>query len=178
MARTPITPSSTRYSGRSGPTASLGDAATDDKIDTYALELAGKMGAFYGQAEYATSTYSEAGGVADGEDDADLNSWYVQATWMITGETKPYDIKKGVFKSPKPIAPTGAWEAKVRYDFIELKEVTPDREAEQLAVGVTWYINPSVRFLAEYISGERKDDADGVDPFKLDIISTRLQFAF
>ncbi len=174
----PITPSSTRYSGRSGPTASLSDAATDDKIDTYALELAGKMGPFYGQAEYATSTYSEAAGVAEGEDDADLNSWYVQATWMITGETKPYDIKKGVFKSPKPIAPTGAWEAKIRYDFIELKEVTPDREAEQLAVGVTWYINPAVRFLAEDISGERKDDADGVDPFKLDIISTRLQFAF
>ena len=172
-----ITPSGARYSGRSGPNAGWGDAATDDEIDTFALELAGRMGPFYGQSEYASAKYSEATGVADGESDAKLDTWYVQASWLITGETKPYDIKKGVFKSPKPNAPSGAWEARVRYDFIELKDVTPDREASQLAVGVTWYINPAVRFMAEYISGKREDDGLD-DDFKLDIISTRLQFAF
>ena len=173
----PITPSSARYSGRSGPSASWGDGATDDDVMTYHLELAGKMGPFYGQAEYAMSELGEADGAAEAGDDAELTSWYVQATWLITGETKPYDIKKGVFKSPKPANPYGAWEAKIRYDFIELEEVTPDREAKQLSAGVTWYVNPSVRLLVEYITGEREDD-DGTDPFELDIISTRLQFAF
>ena len=173
----PVTPSSARFSGRSGPTASWSDAATDDEIDTFALELAGRTGPFYAQAEYASSTYSEAAGVAAGEDDAKLDTWYVQASWMITGEAKPYDIKKGVFKSPKPAAPSGAWEARVRYDFIELKDVTPDREAKQLTFGTTWYINPAVRLMIEYVKGEREDDGVDTD-FKLDAITTRLQFAF
>ncbi|MCC2657671.1 MAG: oprP [Panacagrimonas sp.] len=172
-----MTPSSARYSGRSGPSASWGDAATDEDVSSLNVELAGKYGPFYAQAEYATAEYAEATGVDTGEDDAKLNSYYIQASWLITGETKPYDIKRGSFKSPKPSAPTGAWELKARYDFIELEDVTPDREAETIAVGVNWYINPAVRLMVEYITGERKDH-DGTDPFELDIISTRLQFAF
>lgn len=172
-----LTPSSARYAGRSGPSASWSDAATDEDVTSLNVELAGKYGPFYAQAEYATAEFAEAGGVDVGEDDAKLNSYYIQASWLITGETKPYDIKKGAFKSPKPRAPTGAWELKVRYDYIELEDVTPDREAETIAAGVNWYINPAVRLMVEYISGKREDDGLG-DDFKLDIISTRLQFAF
>lgn len=173
----PLTPASARYAGRSGPTASWALAATDEDVTSYDAELAGKYGPFYAQAEYATAEYADAAGVDVGENDAKLNTYYVQASWLISGETKPYDIKRGAFKSPKPIAPTGAWELKARYDFIELKDVTLEREAETVAVGVNWYINPSVRLMVEYVTGERKDH-DGTPTFDLDIISTRLQFAF
>lgn len=168
--------SSARFAGRSGPSGSLGDTATTDEQTTYGFELAGKMGPFYGQGEYAMATFSEAAGAATLGDDIDVDTYYVQLGWLITGETKPYDVKKGVFKSPKPANPYGAWEAKIRYDSIETDEATPDREASYFIVGLNWFVNPSVRMMFEYITG--KDDADGIDSRKLDIIATRLQFSF
>lgn len=168
--------SSARYAGRSGPSGSLGDTATVDEQATYGLELAGTIGSFYAQGEYAAATFSEAAGAATPGDDVDVNTYYVQSSWMLTGESKPYDVKKGVFKSPKPKNAYGAWEAKVRYDVIELEEATPDREVSQLIVGLNWYVNPAVRMMFEYISGENEPDAG--DSSKLDVLATRIQFAF
>lgn len=165
-----VAPSSLRYSGRSGPTASLG-ASTVKEQTTYALELAGKAGPVYGQAEYAMATFSE-----DVNDDEEVNTYYVQVSYLLTGETKPYDIKKGVFKSPKPKNASGAWEAKVRYDFAESKEVTVETEVTQLAVGLNWFINPNVRMMFEYLSGEA--EPANADTRKLDVLATRLQLSF
>lgn len=171
-----VAPSSARYAGRSGPSGSLSDAATADEQTTYGLELAGRAGPLYVQGEYAAATFSEAAGAAVAGDDVDVTTYYVQTGWLITGETKPYDVKKGVFKSPKPKNAFGAWEAKFRYDFIELEEATPDREVSQFIVGLNWYVNPAVRMMFEYISGEN-EPASG-DSSKLDVLATRIQFAF
>lgn len=159
-----------RYAGRSGPSASLGASSVDEQT-SYAVELAGKAGPFYGQAEYAMAEFGE-----DVSDDEEATSYYVQLSYLITGETKPYDVKKGVFKTPKPNNPTGAWEAKVRYDFAEGKEVATESEVTQLAVGLNWYVNPAVRMMFEYLSGER--EPDGSDSQKLDVFATRIQLAF
>lgn len=169
-----VAASSARFAGRSGPSASLSDTASADEQTTWGLELAGRMGPLYAQAEYAMATFSEAAGAV--EDDIDVDTYYVQVGWLITGETKPYDVKKGVFKSPKPANPYGAWEAKLRYDSIETDEATPDREASYIIAGLNWYVNPAVRMMFEYITGE--DDADGLDKRELDIFATRIQFSF
>ncbi|MGQ0700296.1 MAG: OprO/OprP family phosphate-selective porin [Panacagrimonas sp.] len=171
-----VAPSSARFAGRSGPTGSLSDAATSDEQTTYGLELAGKAGPFYAQGEYAAATFSEAVGAVSAGEDVDVTTYYLQFGWLVTGETKPYDVKKGVFKSPKPNQAYGAWEAKFRYDFIELEEATPDREISQFIVGLNWFVNPAVRMMFEYISGE--NEPDGGDSSKLDVFATRIQFAF
>ena len=171
-----VAPSSARFAGRSGPSGSLSDAATVDEQTTYGVELAGKVGSFYAQGEYAAATFAEGAGAATAGDDVDVSTYYLQLGWLISGETKPYDVKKGVFKSPKPKKPYGAWEAKVRYDLIELEEATPDREVSQFIVGLNWYVNPAVRMMFEYITGE--NEPDGADSSKLDAFTTRVQLAF
>ena len=139
-----------------------------DKQTTYALELAGKAGPFYAQAEYAKASYDLAGGT-----DQDVDTYYVQASYLLTGEVKPYDVKKGVFKSPKPNAPSGAWEAKARWDNIENTDT--DAQGEQWLVGVNYYPNPNVRFMVEYGNGSQEI---GGAELEGTIVQTRAQFNF
>lgn len=166
-----VAASSARYAGRSGPSGSLSGTATQDEQTTFALEFAGKAGPFYGQGEYAAATFSQEAG-----DDVDGDTFYVQLSYLITGETKPYDVKKGVFKSPKPNNPSGAWEAKFRFDVIETDGLDNDREVSQFVAGMNWYVNPAVRMMFEYHSGEFSPDTG--DDSSLDAITTRIQFAF
>lgn len=165
-----VAASGARYAGRSGPSGSLG-ASTVDEQTSVGFELAGKAGPIYGQSEYVMATFAQ-----DAASDIDVNTWYVQASWMITGESRPYDIKKGVFKSPKPNKPSGAWEAKLRYDYIDNDGVETEREITQAIAGVNWYLNPNVRMMFEYIHGE--NEPDGAESLSGDVLTTRLQFAF
>ncbi|MGQ0620821.1 MAG: OprO/OprP family phosphate-selective porin [Panacagrimonas sp.] len=163
--------SSVRFVGRSGPSQSLSTSTTDEQT-TYGVELAGKAGPFYAQGEYAAATFSQ-----QEADDVDVDTYYVQLSYLITGESRPYDIKKGVFKSPKPNGAAGAWEAKLRYDFIENQgdDIT-EREVSQLVAGLNWYVNPNVRMMFEYITGD--NEADGAEEISGDVITTRVQFGF
>lgn len=145
-----------------------GSVSNIDKQTTYALELAGKAGPFYAQGEYAKSGYDLAGGT-----DEDVSTYYVQTSYMLTGEVKPYDIKKGVFKSPKPAGANGAVELKARYDFI--KNDDTDAEGKQWLLGVNYYVNPNVRFMVEY--GDGTQELAGTE-LSGSIIQTRAQFSF
>ena len=166
-----VAPSSARWAGRSGPGASFGALATTDEQSSLGFELAGQSGPFTAQAEFVAAEFSQPVG-----SDVDVDTFYIQASWLFAGHTKPYDIKKGVFKSPKVTAEKGALEAKVRYDFIESDGLPVETEASYWAIGLNWYINPVVRLMVEYISGEEESAA--VPDGSLDVIATRLQFGF
>lgn len=159
---------SVRWVGRKGPSQAMG--TTTEEQSAYGLELAGKAGPFYAQGEYVMSEFAQVTG-----DDQEVDTYYVQASWLITGETKPYDIKKGVFKNPKPNGAAGAWELKVRYDVIEL-DAAADREVTQLGAGLNWYVNPNTRFMVEYIKGDNEPQT-GTD-VSGSVITTRAQFSF
>ncbi len=165
-----VSTSSVRFMGRSGESQSLNASSTDEQT-TFGLELAGSAGPLRVQGEYAMATFAQEVG-----DDIDVNTYYVQATYLLTGETRPYDVKKGVFKSPKPKSEIGAWELKVRYDFIDNENVATEREVTQLIAGLNWFVNPSVRMMFEYISGENEPES-GVKESG-DVFAARLQFAF
>jgi len=132
-------------------------------------ELAGKAGPFYAQAEYMTGDLDVVGGGSE-----TATAYYVQASWHVTGESKPY--KHGVFKSVKPKGGNGAVELKVRYEFAENKDIA-DAEVEAITVGANWYVNPNVRFMLDYIMAESKAGTSvGVDEPK--VLAARAQFSF
>lgn len=162
---------SVRYAGRRGPSQSLSANSTDEQT-SFGLELAGKAGAFYAQGEYHMATFAE----ANAGQDVDVNTYYIQASYLLTGESKPYDVKKGVFKSPKPNGSNGAWELKVRYDFIDNADASTEREISQLSAGVNWYVNPNVRLMVEYVQGD--NEPTGGTDVSGSLISTRAQFSF
>jgi phosphate-selective porin OprO and OprP len=144
------------------------------------LEVAGKVGAFYAQAEYIQATYSDAYVDNGAPADADVVAYYVMASYMLTGESKPY--KNGVFKSPKPAGANGAWELKARYDLAENKDqptsATNEREISVLTVGANWYLNPNMRFMLEYSMGEDRTTLINGESVEPTAVTLRTQFSF
>ncbi|HEY0974818.1 MAG TPA: porin [Solimonas sp.] len=148
---------SASYAGRRGPSMSIASAAAGQEATVIGLEAAAVFGPFYTQAEYAMADYAQATG-----DDQEVVTYYVQAAFNLTGESKPYNKSAGVFRSVKPKNPGGAVELVARYDFIERKDSTlttvndgaKDREATTMTVGANWYVNPNLRFMLAYVMGE------------------------
>ncbi|MFT4634900.1 MAG: phosphate-selective porin OprO/OprP [Arenicella sp.] len=125
----------------------LGLAYKDINDDTaLGFEAAVVRGPFHAQLEYV-----------DGEEagNDDLSGYYVQAGYVLTGESRPY--KGGAFKRVKPESKSGAWEVVARYEDgdgshsdIELGST----DASAFTVGVNWYAHKNLRFGVNYTDGE------------------------
>ena len=134
-----------------------------DEVDTFNLELAGASGPFHAQAEYFDSE----------EGQVDVDGYYVQLGWIITGESRPY--KAGAFKRVKPASPKGAWEVVARFEdgdgkYSDVGLATTD--GKQTTLGVNYYANKNVRLGMSYMDGEEANGASG------DEVRARLQYAF
>jgi phosphate-selective porin OprO and OprP len=141
-----------------------GNAVTGSEVSAIGLEFAYQTGPFFVQAEYAMGTYE------NDSADVDVDTFYVQASYLLGGASKRYDVKKGVFKSPSVKA--GTAELKARYDVIE-NDVDNGPEIAQLAVGMNYYFNSNVRAMVEYVNADIDPSGD-----KVGLVSTRLQFSF
>ncbi|GAA0530596.1 phosphate-selective porin OprO/OprP [Rhizomicrobium palustre] len=95
----------------------------------------------------------------------DFSAWYLQAAWVLTGETRVYDASRAAFRNPKPDHPfglgdgIGAWELAARYSTADLNydaALAPAaggiRGGEQkiATAGVHWYPNNVVKVLFDY----------------------------
>jgi len=170
--------SGTQVTGLSS--VSLGATAPGESQSTYSVEAASTFGPGFVQLEYANSTLGQAAGVAD----RDVTSYYVQGSFFVTGETKPYKKDRGTYGSPKPIAEAGAWEVTARYDFIEspdLTGATGKPEVTQITAGLNWYVNPNVRLMLNYSMGEQETTnttTSATTKTELDAIALRTQLSF
>jgi phosphate-selective porin OprO/OprP len=101
--------------------------------------------------------------------DPKFKGWYVQGSWVLTGESRPYNPVEARFDAPKlnynfnPEAGTwGAFEVAARYSMVDLNfregnlgtapVLGAIRGGEQkvITVGVNWYLNPSMRLMLDY----------------------------
>lgn len=164
----------------------------------YGFELGGQFKNFYGQAEYfgydidgdhATATTSS----------PNFHGYYVQGSWVITGEHRVYSLGNGAFNAPLVAHPFswsghtwGALELAGRYSDLDLNyrqgvagAATPaggvrGGEQEIYSASLIWYPNPIVRFL---LLGQHVD-IDRLNPAGLrlnqgyDTVSLRSQLAF
>lgn len=111
--------------------------------------------------------------------DADVNTWYAEALWLITGEKYADFYKEGAFGAIKPKnnfelgkEGMGAWEFGVRYskfdasDFnnaffkgaantngvaIPISATASTYEADAWTAGIKFVPNPNTRFLINYV---------------------------
>jgi len=78
------------------------------------------------------------------------------ATWLITGETRPYDTAGGFFREIVPLRSVfkggpGAWEVLLRYSQIDLDSHTiQGGQFGRITPGLNWYLSDSVRLEFEY----------------------------
>lgn len=139
-----------------------------EEQDAFGLEAAAVTGPFHIQAEYFDAEELD-NGIGN-----DIDGFYVQAGYVITGETRPY--KNGTFKKIKPAKKSGAWEVTARYENgdggfgdIELG----DTDAKSYALGLNYYVNNNVRINASYQDGESNVSDDDGNEFRV-----RFQVAF
>jgi len=123
-------------------------------IKMLGLEAAGMYGPWSVGAEYTRSWIDREDGAANGN--LELDGWYAEAAWTITGESRKY--KDGNFKYLEPAKPfsfknggLGAWELATRYSTADLNDGGfRGGEISNVTVALNWYINSNFRFMADY----------------------------
>lgn len=155
-----------------------------DTISVYGPELAVNYGPFRAQGEYYRYDIDGIGGGS-----ADFDAWYLQASWVITGEAYRYDIKKAAYSGVKPSNPfgfgkggTGAWEIAARYSEADLNDTSAGIAGGQqdiITVGLNWYVNNNLRFMLNYLNVDVKNRGGVLNPnFGHDAVALRTQFSF
>ncbi|MBX3489911.1 porin [Parvibaculum sp.] len=158
---------------------------TADAVSVYGPELALNYGPFRAQGEYYIYDISRNGVLAD----ASFDAWYLQASWILTGESYRYDIKKAAYSGVRPANPfgfgkggSGAWEIAARYSEADLNDASAGiagGEQEIITVGLNWYANNNLRFMLNYLNVDVKNRGGVVNPnFGHDAVALRTQFAF
>ncbi len=135
----------------------------------YAFDAGANFDNFYAGGEYANFTLRrEAAGLL-AADNPNFSGWYVEGSWVLTGEPKTYTASAtnnevGGFSAPKVASPFslkgdswGAWELTARYSNTDLNwhdemAATATTQAglnggdeRIVALGVNWYLNNNVK---------------------------------
>jgi phosphate-selective porin OprO and OprP len=138
-----------------------------DSVAAYGVELAGNWKNFYGQGEYFYYDLDRKSVVAPIlPSDVAFEAWYVQASWVLTGESKRYNAQNGAYGNPRAEKPfslktgdLGAIELAARYSQTDLNDrersaVAAERirggEQTVVTLGLNWYPNSNIRFLLNY----------------------------
>jgi len=121
-------------------------ALSANHLTQWGVETAGNLSSFYAQAGYygfqidrapvAFKTFTSATASKTSivqPSNNTFGSWYVQASWLLTGESRSYNPQTGAFTPPKPADPFhltkggwGAWELAARYSDLNLNSHASD----------------------------------------------------
>jgi phosphate-selective porin OprO/OprP len=93
-------------------------------------------------------------------DDLWLDGFYVEAGWFLTGESRPYDRKNGIFGQVKPKKNVtdggiGAWQIAARYSMVDLIGAgTPagSRKLSDVTVGVNWFLTQNLKVSVDWVN--------------------------
>jgi phosphate-selective porin OprO/OprP len=77
-------------------------------------------------------------------------------SWLVTGETKPYNDAEGFWEGTIPAKPVfsggpGAWELAFRASYVDLDSGTVNGgKFWRLTPVLSWYMSDNIRLIAEY----------------------------
>jgi len=132
-----------------------GTIANVDSVKTYGGEAAVVYGPFSVQGEYMRTDINFQNASLTPEPTFD--GWYVYGSWFLTGESRPYSVKKGTFGRVHPDHNFGAngWgalEVAVRYSRLNLQDqLVLGGTENDITVGLNWYPHKHVRFMFNYV---------------------------
>lgn len=146
--------SSTAISGRT-LTVDTGDITSVDAVNLLGLEAAGVYGPFSLQGEYMTAIVDRTGGLAR----QNFDSYYAEASYFLTGESRNYVPAQARFDRVKPkwaFNPSenswGAWQVSARYSALDLNDtVVKGGKVKDITLGLRWIPQPNLSFMANYI---------------------------
>ena len=159
----------------------------------YGIEGAMNIGSFYAGGEYYRYGMDR---TAPSLKDPEFSGWYVQASYFLTGEMRPYLPASAAFGSPAVVSPFaldsgswGTWEIKARYSNNTLDALTDDPlsvnrvlggEQNIVTIGANWYLNRNLRWMFDYLIADvdRRDNSGQQVGQDFSAFVNRLQFSF
>lgn len=146
--------------------------------DTLGLEAAWVKGPVSLQGEYLQSWVNRGG--PEG-----VKFWgaYVTASWMVTGESRPYSGARGIFTRLAPTRPfsvkrggRGALELAARYSVVDLNAgPILGGKMRSLTAGLNWYWNPYLKLRLNWVAA--RSEAVG-PPSRLSAVAMRIELDF
>jgi phosphate-selective porin OprO/OprP len=165
-----------------------------DSVSEFGLETSGNLANLYAQAGLFHYTVNRA---LPALPDPQFHGWYLQGSWVLTGEIKPWRIAKGGYGAPAPARTLaaggmGAFELGARYSELNLDHdaglggtlaaADAIRGGRQriVTVGLNWYPGDPFRFLLDYqhVTVSRLGTMGSDLGAAMDLISLRTQIAF
>ena len=131
------------------------------KFNIVGLEGAINLDQFSLQGEYVITDVKR-----DENTNGQLDAFYIQGSWYLTGENRRYSTRKGVIARFKPNQNfswnkkwsegrgTGALQLAVRYAELDLNDQSvgiAGGEQKSLTLGVNWELNPVSRVVYNYV---------------------------
>lgn len=165
----------TSYKGRAE--TNLGNNALDtgafvaDSAEHFAGEALLNVGPVSFLGEYVTAKVD-----SPLHDDPTFSGWYVTGSWVLTGETRPYDRNVGYARRVIPTGRWGAPELVVRYSSVDLddNDITGG-SYDRVSLGLAWWATTRWKFGVSY--GHTWLDRAGVSG-ESDSILTRIQWIY
>ncbi|MEA2115213.1 MAG: porin [Thermodesulfobacteriota bacterium] len=117
----------------------------------------------------------------------DFNGWYLQGSWILTGENRKYQTEGGIFAGVSPEKEFrlgeggwGALELALRLSRVDLNDKYIEGGKERnFTAGLNWYLRRKIRFMVNYIHVKIEDRPDPyIDNGRADIIMSRFQVNF
>lgn len=168
-------------------------AINADNAYAAGLEAAASYGSFLLQGEnfwYGINRNNPAAGVTN----PTFSGWYVEGSWVFTGEVHPYNPANASFTRPSPDAPFdpfagnwGAWEIAGRYSSVNFDhDVTSTNVADRVfggkqyiaTAGLNFYPDDFLRFVLDYQSVNLRNIGALNDNGHYSTINVRTQIAF
>jgi phosphate-selective porin OprO/OprP len=150
------------------------------------LELATVFGPTSFQAEWSNQAISRTSG-----SDVDLSSYYAMVSYILTGESRPYDPAAGDFgridvENPYRDGGMGAFELAARFSSTDFTDAQGQQggapyagnsnlagEMDVLTLGTNWYPSAHTKLMLNYVDATQNDaDVDG------QWVTTRFQVDF
>ena len=144
-----------------------------DNMTNYGIEAAWQHNSLLVQGEYFSQDISVKENT--GTLDADFSGYYVQASYILTGEQHRY--KKGRFVNLNPQGKYGAFEFVARYSELDAKDNNRGHIANNTTLGINYYLNKETRIMFNYIHGELEGPNVQFENSG-DAYSARVQYSF
>jgi len=117
----------------------------------YDLEAAWRWGPFLLNGEYVLNQID-----SPAEGDPRFTGFHVTASYILTGEMRPYIRKSGLF-APVPVAKPvtqggwGAWEVSTRFSTVDLNEgAIEGGDMDVYSLGLNWWLSSVASFSVNY----------------------------
>lgn len=155
--------------------ADTGDIAAED-MKSFGIETAWVEGPWSIQGEYlhnfVSDTFAE-----------NFYGFYIYGSYFLTGESRPYDTRKGVFGRVKPKRNFsfggegyGALESALRFSYLDLDDgPVKGGILSALTAGLNWYLHDHSKVRFNYVYAHASGGPQDGD---LHVFQTRFEFDF